>query len=62
MTGRPFAKAGLCYGPVESVNRPVRLPACGGDPHARYCVEGELEGPLYPIKPLLIKNPRNLVL
>jgi hypothetical protein len=41
------------YGPVISVNRPVRLPACGGDPHAGAVWEGELEAPLYPIGTLI---------
>ena len=37
------------YGPVISVNRPLRLSASGGDPHEGWCGEGELEAPLYPI-------------
>jgi len=53
------------YGSVGSVNRPVRSPASGGDPHAgrrsrlsgcgspeaSKCGEGELKAPLYPIGP-----------
>ena len=30
-------------------NRPVRLPASGGDPHAGWCGEGKLKFPLYQI-------------
>ena len=41
------------YGPVISVNRPLRLSASGGDPHEGWCGEGELEAPLYPIISIL---------
>jgi hypothetical protein len=38
------------YGPIVFVNRPLRLPASGGDPHEGWCGEGELEAPSYPIR------------
>ena len=37
------------YGPVISVNRPVRLPAAGRDPHARWCGDWGRKAPGYPI-------------
>ena len=37
------------YGPVNSVNRPVRLPAAGRDPHAGWCGGWGTKTPGYPI-------------